>query len=45
MRRIGMSNDPADDFDHPRVVEGLRLRKHVLWRITAERWRVREAEH
>jgi Acetyltransferases, including N-acetylases of ribosomal proteins len=45
MRRIGMNHDPADDFDHPRVAEGHRLRKHVLWRLTAEHWRVREAEH
>ena len=39
MRRIGMSHDPADDFDHPQVPAGSPLRRHVLWRITAERWR------
>jgi ribosomal-protein-alanine N-acetyltransferase len=39
MRRIGMTNDPADDFDHPMLDEGHPLRPHVLWRMTAERWR------
>lgn len=32
MRRIGMTHDPADDFDHPRVPPG-PLRRHVLYRI------------
>jgi RimJ/RimL family protein N-acetyltransferase len=39
MKRIGMTNDPADDFDHPLVDEGHLLRRHVLWRMAAERWR------
>jgi RimJ/RimL family protein N-acetyltransferase len=39
MKRIGMINDPADDFDHPVLDEGHPLRRHVLWRMTAERWR------
>jgi RimJ/RimL family protein N-acetyltransferase len=39
MKRIGMTHDPADDFDHPALDEGDRLRRHVLWRMTAERWR------
>jgi ribosomal-protein-alanine N-acetyltransferase len=34
MRRIGMTHDPADDFDHPNVPEGHRVRPHVLYRIT-----------
>lgn len=38
MQRLGMTRDPADDFDHPRVVEGHRLRRHVLYRVTADRW-------
>jgi ribosomal-protein-alanine N-acetyltransferase len=37
MERIGMVRDPDDDFDHPMVEEGHRLRRHVLYRITAER--------
>ena len=40
MKRIGMTNDPADDFDHPWIEEGHPLRRHVLWRMTAEHWRV-----
>jgi RimJ/RimL family protein N-acetyltransferase len=33
MARIGMTHDPADDFDHPRVTEE-RLRRHVLYRVS-----------
>lgn len=33
MERIGMTRDPADDFDHPLVEDGHRLRRHVLYRI------------
>jgi RimJ/RimL family protein N-acetyltransferase len=33
MRRIGMTRDPAEDFDHPDEPEG-PLRRHVLFRIT-----------
>ena len=32
MERIGMTHDPKDDFDHPRVVDP-RLRRHVLYRL------------
>jgi ribosomal-protein-alanine N-acetyltransferase len=39
MRRIGMSRDPSGDFEHPLVPEGHRLRHHVLYRITAVRWK------
>ena len=38
MRRIGMTHDPADDFDHPALPTGHRLRRHVLYRLTRERW-------
>ena len=34
MERIGMSRDPAGDFDHPGVPEGHPLRPHVLYRIS-----------
>jgi RimJ/RimL family protein N-acetyltransferase len=34
MRRIGMTHDPGDDFDHPRLAPGHRLRRHVLYRLT-----------
>ena len=33
MRRIGMTHDEADDFDHPRLPPGHRLRRHVLYRL------------
>jgi len=32
MEKIGMTRDPADDFDMPRLPEGHRLRRHVLYR-------------
>jgi RimJ/RimL family protein N-acetyltransferase len=33
MRRIGMTHDPADDFDHPRLPPGHPQRRHVLYRL------------
>ena len=39
MARLGMAHDPADDFDHPNLPEGHRLRRHVLYRLSADRWR------
>lgn len=33
MQRLGMTHDPADDFDHPLLSEGHSLRKHVLYRL------------
>jgi RimJ/RimL family protein N-acetyltransferase len=42
MKRLGMTYDPADDFDHPFVDEGHRLQRHVLWRITADRWNLQQ---
>jgi len=35
MEKIGMTHDPADDFDHPRIAEGHPLRRHVLYRLRA----------
>ena len=37
MEKIGMTNDPADDFDHPNLPEGHPLRRHVLYRLTRAR--------
>jgi len=37
MERLGMTHNPADDFDHPRLPEGHRLRRHVLYRLNRER--------
>ena len=33
MERIGMTHDPADDFDHPRLPVGHPVRPHVLYRL------------
>ena len=38
MSRLGMRHDPADDFDHPSLTPGHPLRRHVLYRLSAERW-------
>jgi RimJ/RimL family protein N-acetyltransferase len=39
MERIGMTHDPAGDFDHPMFAPGHRLCRHVLYRLDRERWR------
>jgi RimJ/RimL family protein N-acetyltransferase len=33
MEKLGMTHDPAEDFDHPRIPEGHPLRRHVLYRM------------
>jgi len=33
MERLGMTHDPAEDFDHPALAEGSPLRRHVLYRL------------
>jgi RimJ/RimL family protein N-acetyltransferase len=37
MERLGMTRDPADDFDHPRLASDHPLRRHVLYRIANPR--------
>jgi RimJ/RimL family protein N-acetyltransferase len=39
MERLGMSHEPAGDFDHPALPAGDPLRRHVLYRLTRETWR------
>jgi RimJ/RimL family protein N-acetyltransferase len=39
MERLGMVRDPSSDFDHPRVPEGHRLRRHVVYRISERGFR------
>lgn len=34
MERIGMTHQGADDFDHPGLPPGHRLRRHVLYRLS-----------
>ena len=38
MERLGISRDPADDFDHPLLGEADHLRAHVLYRLQAAHW-------
>jgi ribosomal-protein-alanine N-acetyltransferase len=45
MERLGMSHDPADDFDHPRLAPGHPLRRSVLYRISRDRWRAATLDH
>jgi RimJ/RimL family protein N-acetyltransferase len=33
MEKLGMTRDPADDFDHPRLPVGHAQRRHVLYRL------------
>ena len=38
MERLGMTHDPADDFDHPRLPATHPLRRHVLYRLDRGIW-------
>ncbi|WP_420349591.1 GNAT family N-acetyltransferase [Pelagibius sp.] len=38
MQRLGMTHDPAGDFDHPALPKGHRLERHVLYRLRREDW-------
>jgi RimJ/RimL family protein N-acetyltransferase len=38
MERLGMTRDPADDFEHPRIPVGHQLRPHVLYRLHRSTW-------
>lgn len=37
MRRLSMTRDPREDFEHPSLVAGHPLRPHVLYRQSARR--------
>ncbi len=39
MEKIRMHHDPADDFDHPLIAADNPLRRHVLYRLSADGWR------
>lgn len=39
MEKIGMTRSVEEDFDHPLLPEGHRLRRHVLYRLARESWR------
>jgi RimJ/RimL family protein N-acetyltransferase len=38
MERLGMHGDPADDFDHPLLPPGDRLRRHVRYTLDRSEW-------
>lgn len=38
MKKIGMTHYPEDDFDHPKLPEGNRLRRQVLYRLKRNEW-------
>jgi RimJ/RimL family protein N-acetyltransferase len=43
MRRLGMTRDPADDFEQPQLPAGHPLRPAVLHRIDRARWELSRA--
>ncbi len=43
MEKLGMTHDPADDFDHP-AHPGWDGRRHVLYRLARHRWAALAAE-
>lgn len=36
MEKLGMTHNPADDFDHPALPAGHPMRRHVLYRLHAQ---------
>jgi ribosomal-protein-alanine N-acetyltransferase len=38
MERLGMTHDPADEFDHPNLPPGHPIRRHVLYRLPRDAW-------
>lgn len=38
MERLGMTRDPADDFEHPEIEESTGLRHLVLFRLRRNEW-------
>jgi len=38
MERLGLTRDPADDFDHPQMAVDHPLAHHVLYRVTRADW-------
>ena len=39
MKKLGMTRDPRDDFDHPSLPDGHPLQRHVLYRLRREDWK------
>jgi ribosomal-protein-alanine N-acetyltransferase len=43
MERLGMTHNPAHDFDHPKVPKDHPLSRHILYRLTKSQWNAHEA--
>jgi RimJ/RimL family protein N-acetyltransferase len=43
MERLGMTRDPAGDFEHPNLPADSPLRRHVLYRLSREAWLAADA--
>ena len=41
MEKLGMTRDPADDFDNPTMPDGHPLKRHVLYRLGVAEYRRR----
>jgi len=39
MEKIGLRHDPTGDFLHPLLPDGNLLQQHVLYRLSADKWR------
>jgi len=42
METLGMTRNPADDFDHPTVAAGHPVRRSVLYGLAAHEWAARQ---
>lgn len=38
MEKLGMTHNPAENFEHPLITEGHPLREHVLYRLKRDAW-------
>jgi ribosomal-protein-alanine N-acetyltransferase len=38
MEKLGMTRNPDDDFDDPRIPAGNPCQRHVLYRIQKSEW-------
>jgi RimJ/RimL family protein N-acetyltransferase len=43
MERLGMTHDPADDFEYPLVAPNHPVRRQALYRLSRERWKAAAA--
>jgi RimJ/RimL family protein N-acetyltransferase len=46
MKRLGFTHDSQDDFDHPKIEDGHRFKRHVLYRLSRQKYAAQqEAQH